>query len=62
MADTATLLRLAAQLRRAATDADRPDVVARVDDLVVLIAGDDAPTSRDGKAASVLKFLDGLGF
>jgi hypothetical protein len=59
--DDEALLTLAARLRRAATDADRPDVVAKVDEVIVLIAGEQA-RAGDGKAASILKFLDGLGF
>lgn len=60
-ADTA-LLRLAAQLRRAADDAGRADVVAKVDEIVVLVAGDPGPAGGRGRAAAVIRFLDGLGF
>jgi hypothetical protein len=59
-ARTTTLLRLAAQLRQAAVDLDRDDVVTRVDELIVLIAG--GRDSADGKAGAVIRFLDGLGF
>ena len=55
------LLSLAAQLRRAAADAGRDDVVAKVDEGIMLIAGERAGDG-DGKAGSIIKFLDGLGF
>jgi hypothetical protein len=61
--DVAPLVRIAAQLRRAAADADRPDVVAKADEIIVLLAGDRATRADgEGKAAAIIKFLDGLGF
>ena len=67
-AQTAALLRLSLQLRTAAADADRPDVVAKVDDLMSLIAGEKAlagagsQKSRPGVAEAVQRILNGLGY
>jgi hypothetical protein len=58
--DADEMLRLAARLRREATRSGRADVVAKVDELVVVIAGDRAPAP--GKATAIMQFLDGLGF
>ncbi|GIE48052.1 hypothetical protein [Actinoplanes nipponensis] len=65
---TATLLRLCLQLRDAATDADRQDVVARVDEVMSLIAGERiaaGPEDRKagaGVAETVQRILNGLGY
>jgi hypothetical protein len=62
--ETATLLRLAAQLRRAAADIGRPDVVTKVDEVIVLLAADRGSlpeTGGGGRAGAVIRFLDGLG-
>jgi hypothetical protein len=60
------LLRLAVQLRQAATRAGRLDVAAKADEAIVLIAGaddsDDPEPGRDDKGNTVLRILDGLGF
>jgi hypothetical protein len=57
------LLKLARQLREAAADAGRADVVAKVDEAIVLIAGAEAE-ARDGtdRGNLVIRILDGLGF
>jgi hypothetical protein len=56
---------LAKQLRDRALGADRPDVVAKVDEVILLLAGTEAPTGkRDGSADKtnvVLRILDGFG-
>jgi hypothetical protein len=57
---TTTLLRLAVELRRTAAGLDRGDIVAKADELIVLIAAD--RDTGDGKAGAVIRFLDGLGF
>jgi hypothetical protein len=62
--ETQTLVRMAARLRQAAADAGRADVVAKVDEVIGLLAGD-SPSGDGGphkSASSVIKFLDGLGF
>jgi hypothetical protein len=62
------LLSLAGRLRAAAVDADRPDVVAKVDDVILLIAGENRENGEGGegagtsKADAVLRLLNGLGF
>jgi hypothetical protein len=61
----ADLLMLARDLRTAAVIAGRPDVVTKVDEVILLIAGRDEPagTERDSdKAGTVVRILDGLGF
>ncbi|GAA4969029.1 hypothetical protein [Actinoplanes utahensis] len=65
---TATLLRLSLELRTAAADADRQDVVERVDALMRLIAGERVLSSagsqktNGGVAETVQRILNGLGF
>ncbi|MGX6600549.1 hypothetical protein ACWKSP_00210 [Micromonosporaceae bacterium Da 78-11] len=65
---TAALLRLSLQLRDAAADADRQDVVAKVDDLMSLIAGEripvdgGSPKTGPGAAETVQRILNGLGY
>ena len=61
-ADQERLLGMAKQLRRAAADAGRQDVVAKVDDAILLLAGSPPPRSEDEKTNVVLRILDGLGF
>ncbi|MCY1145060.1 hypothetical protein OWR29_44275 [Actinoplanes sp. Pm04-4] len=57
------LLMLAKQLRDAAAGAGRDDVVAKVDDVVLLLAGTEAaPREGESKGNIVLRILDGLGF
>ncbi|WIM92663.1 hypothetical protein ACTOB_004616 [Actinoplanes oblitus] len=64
---TATLLKLSLQLRAAAADADRQDVIEHVDALMRLIAGDhilaaDGPAkSTGGTAETIHRILNGLG-
>jgi hypothetical protein len=65
---TTALLGLAAQLRATAADADRPDVVAKVDEVMLLIVGEGgaadngAGKAGPGKADTVLRLLNGLGY
>ena len=65
---TATLLRLSLQLRDAAADADRQDVITKVDELMSLIAGEKVSdgaasgSSGPGVAENVQRILNGLGF
>ena len=65
---TARLLDLAAQLRDAATQADRFDVAAKAAEAMALLTDADTP-ARDADQAqgrdtgnAVLRMLDGLGF
>ncbi len=63
--EPAALLMLARDLRAAAVTAGRPDVVAKVEEVILVIAGQDgpAPAERDSdKANTVVRILDGLGF
>ena len=55
------LLALARQLREAAAGAGRADVVAKVDDVILLLAGTE-PQAGESKSNVVLRILDGLGF
>ncbi|GAA4609870.1 hypothetical protein BJY16_007549 [Actinoplanes octamycinicus] len=65
---TAALLRLALQLRDVAADADRRDVVAKVDELMGLIAGESiaagagSEKAGSGVTEAVQRILNGLGF
>ena len=65
---TATLLRLSMQLRDAAADADRQDVIAKVDQLMSLIAGErisagaGSQKTGPGVAETVQRILNGLGY
>ncbi len=65
---TATMLRLSLQLRAAAADADRQDVLEQVDGLMKLIAGEKmlAGTGPEktsvGVAETIQRTLNGLGF
>lgn len=59
--ETVALLRLARQLRLAAAGADRPDVVAKVDEVLVLIADGSTGKAGEGRANALIRFLDGLG-
>jgi hypothetical protein len=58
------LLKLARQLREAAAEAGRADVVAKVDEAIVLIAGAEAEAGQAGtdRGNLVIRILDGLGF
>jgi hypothetical protein len=65
---TAEMLRLSLQLRTAAADADRQDVVAEVDELMRLIAGErnlagaGSRKAGSGVADTVQRILNGLGY
>ena len=65
---TAALLKLGLQLRTAAADADRPDVVEEADKLLRLIAGEQVLAGAEpqknsaGVAETVQRILNGLGF
>lgn len=55
------LLTLAKQFRDAATAAGRPDVVAKIDEAILLLAdSEETPEPRE-RANIVLRILDGLG-
>jgi hypothetical protein len=60
------LLSLAGQFREAALRAGRADVVAKIDDAILLLASPVQPDSKakssNDKANAVLRILDGLGF
>lgn len=64
----ATLLELSLRLRAAAADADRQDVVAKVDELMSLIAGEPVTVgagpgkSSPGVGETVQRIMNGLGF
>jgi hypothetical protein len=63
--ESLALLAAAKRFRDAASSADRPDVVAHIDEAILLLAdtGDSASrrTSSDDKANVVLRILNGLG-
>lgn len=54
------LLALGKQFRDAALRAGRDDVVAKIDEAILLVARE--PRRGDDKANAVLRLLDGLGF
>jgi hypothetical protein len=57
------LLAIAKQLRDAALDAGRDDVVAKADEAIILLAGADQKVRGAGDRTNVvLRILDGLGF
>jgi hypothetical protein len=61
----ADLLTAAVQLRQAAIRAERPDVAAKVDEVIALLAVVEDPADgkeRGDAGNTVLKILDGLGF
>ncbi|MEU4563612.1 hypothetical protein AB0F72_34980 [Actinoplanes sp. NPDC023936] len=62
--DRNALLLLAGQLRQAAAADGRADVVAKVDEVILLIADEEDGTQREkaDKSNTVLRILDGLGF
>lgn len=64
--DNRALLAIAKQFRDAASHAGRPDVVAKIDEAILLLAGtDDTADKVDGaqdRTNVVLRILDGLGF
>ena len=64
--DSLALLAVAKQFRDAASSAGRPDVVAKIDEAILLLAGTGSSTGKpqgnDDKANVVLRILDGLGF
>ena len=65
---TATLLRLSLQVRDAAADAGRQDVITKVDELLTVIAGErisagaESQNAGPGVAENVQRILNGLGF
>jgi hypothetical protein len=63
--ESLALLALAKRLRDAAASANRPDVVAKVDEAILLLAGTATSASNcDGggdKTNVVLRILDGFG-
>ncbi len=59
--DDERLLILARRLREDAGQAGRTDVVAKVDDVIILLAGA-KPEADESKANVVIRILDGLGF
>jgi hypothetical protein len=65
----AYLLASAVHLQQAAVRAGRPDVAARADEVIALLAdadnpidGKDQPRARNDAGNAILKILDGLGF
>ena len=58
--DNHALLAAAKQFRDAASSAGRPDVVAKIDEAILLLAG--KPHGSDDRTNVVLRILDGLGF
>ena len=62
------MLRLTLHLRDAAADADRQDVITKVDELMSLIAGEEVSpvagpkNSGPGVTENVQRILNGLGF
>ena len=64
--DSLALLAVAKQFRDAASSAGRPDVVAKIDEAILLLAGTGTsagkPSSGDDKTNVVLRILDGLSF
>jgi hypothetical protein len=63
--ESLALLAVAKQFRDAASSAGRPDVVAKIDEAIILLAGTDMASRRDSsddKTNVVLRILDGLGF
>jgi hypothetical protein len=62
--ETSSLLALAKQFRDGAAAAGRADVVAKIDEAILLLAGaDGAAVDRDNDTSSVvLRILNGLGF
>jgi hypothetical protein len=64
--DSLALLAVAKQFRDAASSAGRSDVVAKIDEAILLLAGTgssaDKPHGSDDKTNVALRILDGLGF
>jgi hypothetical protein len=64
--DDLALLALAKRFRDAASGAGRDDVVAKIDEAILLLAGTPDPAGQpqgaDEKTTVVLRILDGLGF
>jgi hypothetical protein len=56
------LLALAKQFRDAASSAGRPDVVAKIDEAILLLADTGDAAAEPDKANVVLRILDGFGF
>jgi hypothetical protein len=56
------LLALAKQFRDAAASAGRPDVVAKIDEAILLLAGTGDAATESDKTNVVLRILDGFGF
>jgi hypothetical protein len=64
--DSLALLAAAKQFRDAASNAGRPDVVAKIDEAILLLAATGfsagKPHGSDDRTNVVLRILDGLGF
>lgn len=63
--DNRAILAIAKQFRDAASDAGRPDVVAKIDEAIILLAGTERAAGKAGgtdRTNVVLRILDGLGF
>jgi len=64
--DSRALLAIAKQFRDAASGAGRSDVVSKIDEAIILLAGTDHTAGKvdasDDKTNVVLRILDGLGF
>jgi hypothetical protein len=64
--DSRALLAVAKQFRDAASSAGRSDVVAKIDEAILLLAGTGSsagkPPDSDEKTNVVLRILDGFGF
>ena len=58
--ESLALLAAAKQFRDAASSAGRPDVVAKIDEAILLLAG--KRHGSDDRTNVVLRILDGLGF
>jgi hypothetical protein len=59
--ESLALLALAKQFRDAAAGARRPDVVAKIDEAILLLTGTETEDGGDEKTNVVLRILDGLG-
>lgn len=63
MTEERELLTIAKQFRDAASQAGRPDVVAKIDEAIILLAGKDDAAGKTGDRTNVvMRILDGLGF
>ncbi|NMO57370.1 hypothetical protein HH310_40135 [Actinoplanes sp. TBRC 11911] len=60
MTEERALLTIAKEFREAAAQAGRPDVVAKIDEAIILLAGKE--DAADDRTNVVMRILDGLGF